>query len=294
MFSFLRRIRYKILKENNFFRYLKYAIGEIILVVIGILIAVAINSKYNNAQNDEKIKNILFQIQRELLTDIQDSKRIYNEYILKDSIYRMIMNDTSLVYLHQQSPYSFRINSSYVSFSNKKAGYNRLLNNIEVIPENYNYLVSELNYLHVELQDDIDDYNDMIKDAVLTYYDNENEANPTFSKMLWNGNSDETLNYYTNDPFFKNKMSWYINALRNIEQVANDYRIESISIYKAIDSLTGHSIEKNNTLLNTIPQEADYNEFLGQYSDGKNSVSLSVKGENLILGDLMLYWHEGN
>lgn len=54
MLQFFRRIRRKLLKEGNFKRYLIYAIGEILLVVIGILIALQIN----NLNQVQKTKNI--------------------------------------------------------------------------------------------------------------------------------------------------------------------------------------------------------------------------------------------
>ena len=44
MIKFFRRIRQKLLSENRFSKYLIYAIGEIVLVVIGILIALQINN----------------------------------------------------------------------------------------------------------------------------------------------------------------------------------------------------------------------------------------------------------
>ncbi|MEM9076758.1 MAG: DUF6090 family protein [Bacteroidota bacterium] len=44
MIKFLRHFRKKLLEENRFSKYLLYAIGEIILVVIGILIALQINT----------------------------------------------------------------------------------------------------------------------------------------------------------------------------------------------------------------------------------------------------------
>jgi hypothetical protein len=39
MIKFFRHIRQKLLSENKFSKYLLYAVGEILLVVIGILIA---------------------------------------------------------------------------------------------------------------------------------------------------------------------------------------------------------------------------------------------------------------
>ena len=51
MIKFFRQIRYKLMNENKTGKYFKYAIGEIILVVIGILIALQINNW--NEQNKE-------------------------------------------------------------------------------------------------------------------------------------------------------------------------------------------------------------------------------------------------
>ena len=50
----IRKIRQKLLSENKFSKYLLYAIGEIVLVVIGILIALWINNKNIQNQNKEK------------------------------------------------------------------------------------------------------------------------------------------------------------------------------------------------------------------------------------------------
>ena len=44
MINFLRKVRQKMLNENKFSKYLIYAVGEIVLVVIGILIALQINN----------------------------------------------------------------------------------------------------------------------------------------------------------------------------------------------------------------------------------------------------------
>jgi len=51
MIRFFRKIRQKFLSENKFSKYLIYAIGEIILVVIGILIAISINN-WNETRKD--------------------------------------------------------------------------------------------------------------------------------------------------------------------------------------------------------------------------------------------------
>ncbi len=52
--KFFRKIRQNLLLENKAEKYLKYAIGEIFLVVIGILIALSINN-WNQKIKKEKL-----------------------------------------------------------------------------------------------------------------------------------------------------------------------------------------------------------------------------------------------
>lgn len=44
MIKFFKKIRYDFMNQNKTGKYFKYAIGEIVLVVIGILIALGINN----------------------------------------------------------------------------------------------------------------------------------------------------------------------------------------------------------------------------------------------------------
>lgn len=54
MIKFFRKIRKQLLKEKKFWNYLVYAIGEIVLVVIGILIALWINNYNENIVKQDK------------------------------------------------------------------------------------------------------------------------------------------------------------------------------------------------------------------------------------------------
>ena len=69
MIKFFRKIRYDLMKQNKNSRYFKYALGEIILVVIGILIALSINNWNEGRKNKAFEKEILMQIQVNLIKD---------------------------------------------------------------------------------------------------------------------------------------------------------------------------------------------------------------------------------
>ncbi|MDT0557219.1 DUF6090 family protein [Ichthyenterobacterium sp. W332] len=66
MIKFFRKIRQKLLSENKFSKYLIYAIGEIILVVIGILIALQINNWNEKRKVENKGKEYVNEIYKEL------------------------------------------------------------------------------------------------------------------------------------------------------------------------------------------------------------------------------------
>lgn len=76
MIKFFRRLRQKLLSENKFSKYLLYAVGEIVLVVIGILIALQINNWNEKRKAKELEKEILIQFKEDLSGDIESIGRV--------------------------------------------------------------------------------------------------------------------------------------------------------------------------------------------------------------------------
>ncbi|MEA1786157.1 DUF6090 family protein [Arenibacter sp. GZD96] len=100
MIKFFRKIRQKLLTENKYGKYLTYAFGEIILVVIGILIALQINNWNENRKDFIEEKAILENLLENLnLSKIQSEQLIFEENQLKLNliqILRIDSNDTSV------------------------------------------------------------------------------------------------------------------------------------------------------------------------------------------------------
>ena len=98
MIKFFRRIRKNLLSENRFSKYLLYAIGEIVLVVVGILIALQINN-WNEDRAALKYQNVVLdEIRRALEGDIQSYRD--NLDILKE----VDSGITGIVYLLGKEP----------------------------------------------------------------------------------------------------------------------------------------------------------------------------------------------
>ncbi len=75
MIKFFRHIRQHLLSENKFSKYLLYAIGEIILVVIGILIALQINNANESRKERDKEINSLLNLKADLVSEIEKNEQ---------------------------------------------------------------------------------------------------------------------------------------------------------------------------------------------------------------------------
>lgn len=76
--KFFGRVRHKLILDNKKLQYLKYALGEIILVVIGILIALQINNWNQSQKDEESLNEYLTKIKSHTLEDIDQLEDLSN------------------------------------------------------------------------------------------------------------------------------------------------------------------------------------------------------------------------
>ena len=95
MIKFFNNIRNTFLNKGKTSKYLKYATGEIILVVIGILIAIQINNWNENRKQEEKLQNYLINLKEALTNDITnlESTIAFNKTRLKGIFYILEHSD---------------------------------------------------------------------------------------------------------------------------------------------------------------------------------------------------------
>ena len=97
MIKFFRKIRQNLLSEGKLGKYIKYAIGEIILVVIGILIALQINNWNENRKQQSEIIDIYNQIALDLDNDISEFSSVIKYYDSIKPVYDAVISDTRTV-----------------------------------------------------------------------------------------------------------------------------------------------------------------------------------------------------
>ena len=187
MIKFFRRIRYDLMEKNKTGKYFKYAIGEIVLVVIGILIALSINTWNETRKQDITEKEIINGIKNDLTKDKEYIKRIINLAENKNSVFiilneelfnyynynRRVLDSLLVEYFKTQNTF-YPIYGSYQSaisgneiskFKNKEfssavtklynSTYARLMDNAISADERWHYLTKK--YSHIRRTDKIYD-----------------------------------------------------------------------------------------------------------------------------------------
>lgn len=92
--NFLRKLRKNSSDSNGSLSYVAYGIGEIILVVIGILIAVSLNN-WNEAKKSQKeLVNIYSIVKTDLENDLADIDRVMEFHENTKHLYRKVLNDS--------------------------------------------------------------------------------------------------------------------------------------------------------------------------------------------------------
>jgi len=163
MITLLRKIRKGLVAEGRFSSYLLYALGEILLVVLGILIALQINN-WNNIKQQQKLeRKYLAEIHSNLKLDLMDIN--FNINFNED---KLSSNQIVLAYLNNEEAYHDSLNfhfsnllGSTRSVANMSAYENLKSRGLEIVSDDslrqnitYVYSTAYHNIIDFEKQDD--------------------------------------------------------------------------------------------------------------------------------------------
>ena len=112
MLRFFRRIRQSLLTQNKFSKYLLYAIGEVLLVVFGILIALQVDNWNNEKARADKEIKILTEIRRNLAVNVNQFSA---EIAHQDSIAQGI--DVIMYQIKNNIPYHDSLGPKYAAIA---------------------------------------------------------------------------------------------------------------------------------------------------------------------------------
>jgi hypothetical protein len=182
MIKFFRHIRQNLLNEGKTTKYFKYAIGEIILVVIGILIALQINNWNEKRKENRNLRDVY----SNLLLDLKADSISYS-LNLKD------LKD--------------------ISFLHEKLYKTGIKNDTTVVLENPNYIRLLPYYNPITIENDpfvaTKISNDIIRKEILTYFRNMKDMDDIYSQL--DDFIRNKMRVYLGDRKMYNVTSWFEN-----------------------------------------------------------------------------------
>ncbi|MEN2284318.1 hypothetical protein AAGF08_19395 [Algoriphagus sp. SE2] len=299
MIKFFRKIRQKLLTENKFSKYILYAIGEIVLVVIGILIALWINTKNQEYSQQQKIDSILVKIQNDLLQDIHNSEYLIGNYMRKDSIYDRMMSDSLTPDDIRATPIGGPFSLSFVTnwwmtFHIQSSGYEQLKANLDIVPDRYDELIRILDYNHINRKATFTTYNKNSEDIFRQYEYYLSDYQPWYAIDNYKSERSEAqIDFILNHPKFKNQMNSMLGSVSTMVWEYTGYNQEIMQTYIMIDELLGDKARPLPKEIRTtsVASEIDAEQFIGHYTQsyGQKNI-LNSKTIEVFLKDKDLYY----
>lgn len=289
MIHFFRKIRRNLLANSQFLKYLKYAIGEIILVVLGILIALYINNWNENRKSEEKAKLLITQVQKELLYNIERTNYAIYNYVDKDSLfYRVIKQNVTYKDYEFSNPLSKLITNFETEGNFRDNAYKQLVENEKGFTPEQDSIVKQLKNLYELDLFKVKTRNKVIKEMVSNFRQKLKDEKPWYSELETQSSashiepvlSKEIISYFLNDPYYLNDVQEFIKfGYKDHLKSVLGFRIRAISINDEISDY-----------LNQPPGPIiaynidDFSDFIGYYENEKITLSKDEESVRVVIG----------
>jgi len=127
MIPFFRKIRKKLANDNRPLKYMRYAIGEIVLVMVGILLAVQVNNWNQERKSKLKELKLLKELRSDLIQNVADIKENLTFFtITKTANETIIYHIENNLSYHDSLNYHFGNLYPYITFNPNQTTYGSL------------------------------------------------------------------------------------------------------------------------------------------------------------------------
>ena len=142
--SIFNKNRKSVMSKKSFGKYLLYGIGEIILVVIGILIAVNINNFNEKKASEKRLETYLEIYKQDLVIDTTVVGQVLKYVDSKKEHFKLFLSDTVSAKAYNENPQGFGLTLSYFPFKLQQKGIGLLENYVNDTEVDQDTLISNI------------------------------------------------------------------------------------------------------------------------------------------------------
>ncbi|QNJ99163.1 DUF6090 family protein [Constantimarinum furrinae] len=231
---FTKSFKIKSLNNKRFGRYLLYALGEIILVVTGILIALQIN----NHNEENKKKNLLNGILQNVSYDLQQDTLFIGTaikyYDARSKVALKILNNEYDAESVKKCILCGNLVSTYLPLTINDKGYHQLKNFYEE-SKGRDSLTVDIVQFYTAYEPLLSEFGDQVKNFSLENIREWRDTKPWFSEIMANKGHPDFFEYLLSQDY-KNKVAYFnIIACNNYMNMLKQYKIQATEALKRID-----------------------------------------------------------
>lgn len=235
MINFFSKVRKKTLTENKFSKYILYAIGEIVLVMIGILLALQVNNWNENRKQVSKQNAIFLIVKNDLQNDITAFEIFIVEYkTIRKPSFLAVLNPEFTREDWNNNPGFSDVLRGYKDMGISQRGVS-LLKNASGLSDNLEQkLIPDINLFY--------DTHSVEINITITEMANQFERNYVhfqnynwFASFLLHDNADGLMDSLNSDPTLKNRIAIYYTVFNIYVTELQNYVTNAKLLVIAID-----------------------------------------------------------
>ncbi|MFK5891094.1 MAG: DUF6090 family protein [Flavobacteriaceae bacterium] len=215
--------------------YLKYAIGEIVLVVFGILIALSINN-WAEAQKEQKtLHNIYAIVVQDLKNDIADIDRIIKIFENLKPLFNKVLDGKMTKKDYLDCKGCTGLIAGFPDLSLDVRGYN-LLKNYKNAASGIDSLSVDIVQFYTQQLNEIQINEDLRSEDFSENYHYWKTTQPWFSDFMTERNSDGFIDYAVNSQDYKNRVAMFYSMTNILSKQYKSFSKNAAMLIKRIES----------------------------------------------------------
>ncbi len=266
--------------NNKFSKYILYAIGEILLVVIGILIALYINNKNQEHQLEKRTTILLKEVTKDLEMFILVSNNQLKFYSKKQQIFDLILNNKLSFEDYSNAVYPNLTDATtwYSGGVKRKVAYRNLINEINSVPEKYKLIINGLSDFYENTFNE--DYRKLIEEVSIENQKKRVNNYEWYSLNIPDNKNEKMIDFLLNDYKYKNEAKFYFEMVTHHIRFILEDKIKAQKLYKKINETLNIVVEDSQFGID--PKKIDL--LIGQWENMKYpgfKINVFNEGEKL-------------
>ena len=222
------------MEKNKTGKYLKYAIGEIVLVVIGILIALQVNNWNEHRKIQKEISQTINDLEKDLIANYHLANQKLNFYSRSDSMIRLAVYNKFTAEDYKNSQIIRYLTINWDLFTPQTDNIDKFIKSEDILSEDLNPLLN-----HVKLQKQQETW---LNNSWSKFDKIVDDNWKSYSEYSWYGAKDsmalaQEINFKLNDPEYQQKANLYWTVSQNYANNITRYRAKNLATLARIKQI---------------------------------------------------------